>query len=770
MAAQTEDPVTLEAAARQRWELAGLVQGVGFRPFVHRLATSLGLVGEVWNHPAGVTFEIEGTERALYRFGARFVDELPAPARVDAVAVEDRPLRGESAFVIRESGSGGVRGAVLPDLAICDDCRAELLDPRDRRHGYPFLNCTHCGPRFTILRDLPYDRAHTTMARFTLCEPCGREYADPEDRRFHAQPTACAECGPRMALMVAGQAIRHAPLDEAVRRLRLGDILAIKGLGGYHLACDAGNDHAVARLRARKHREARPLAIMVLDLAGAERLGRLGPGEAALLASPAAPIVLLDRSPAARLAPSVAPGLATVGVMLAYTPLHVLLLNAFGGPLVMTSGNLTDEPIAHRDDDAAERLSPIADALLVHDRPIERRCDDSVMMVWRDEPLPVRRSRGYAPAPFAIGGGAHPVILAVGGHQKNTFCFLRGGQASLSHHIGDLSNEPALQAFETGIADFRRLFELDPEVIAHDEHPDYLATRHATALAAVEDLPTVAVQHHHAHIASCLADNERTEPVIGLAFDGTGLGPDGTIWGGEVLVADRAAYRRAGSLLPFRLAGGEAAVREGWRVACDLAAQAGVVYEAGVTVGRQDFVTQMLDRGIRCLETTSLGRLFDGFSALLGVRADSRYEGEGAVLLEAAADPVASGRLPFDLLEADGLLRIDWRPAVAAALQARAAGVSAAVLATRFHRGLAAAVVALAERVAAETGLRTVALSGGCFLNRMLSELVASGLDAAGLEMVRHRRVPPSDGGLSLGQAAVAAARGGGASCVWQCR
>jgi len=786
MVVREREPAAPGQAVRQRWSLSGLVQGVGFRPFVHRLATALELAGEVWNHPGGVCFEIEGRAAALAEFAQRFDAELPAPARVDHRLVTTIAACAATGFTIRASAEGGQPGAVLPDLAICDACRRELLDPADRRHGYPFLNCTHCGPRFTILRDLPYDRSRTTMAGFGLCDDCAAEYADPGDRRFHAQPTACAVCGPQLALLVPEKRCQEpfsgwgepsldsarpgqkevpdtfSPLAEAVARLRRGEVLAVKGLGGYHLACDAADEAAVARLRERKHREARPLAVMVLDLAAARALGQVGEPEAALLQSPAAPVVLLDRQPEAPLAPSIAPGLPTVGVMLAYTPLHVLLLQQFGGPLVMTSGNLSDEPIAHLDDDARQRLGELADAMLVHNRPIERRCDDSVMMLWQGEPLPVRRSRGYAPAPLRCGPAAHPVVLAVGAHQKNTFCFLRGGEALLSHHIGDLENAAALESFETGIADFRRLFELTPAVVAHDAHPDYLATRYAIELAERDGLATVEVQHHHAHIAACLADNEVDGPVIGLAFDGTGLGPDGTIWGGEVLLADRADYRRVGALRPFRLAGGEAAVKEGWRVACDLAAQADVAYVAAAAGQRQAFVSQMLAHGVRCLETTSAGRLFDGFSALLGIRELSRYEGEGAVALEGVADRDEAGALPFDVVSAPAGLEIDWRPAVVAVLQRLDDGVSVGVLAAQFHRGLAAAAVGLAASIADETGVRTVALSGGCFMNRLLSQRVAEGLNAVGLTMLRHRRVPPNDGGLCLGQAVVAAARLGG--------
>lgn len=731
--AQPQPPVRRRLAAR------GLVQGVGCRPFIFRLASELGLAGWVRNHSAGVTIEVEGPPATLDAFVDKLVENFPVPGRLEELTTATVPATGEVGFrIVASEASGAALAWVLPDLALCPDCRRELLDPGDRRYGYAFLNCTHCGPRFTIIRDVPYDRAHTTMAAFALCDACRAEYEDPHDRRFHAQPTACAACGPRLSLAVA----------TAADGLRAGRILAVKGLGGYHLAVDATNDAAVARLRERKQREARPLAVMVLDLAGARALGTVSDHEAELLASPAAPIVLLDRRADAPLAESVAPGQTTVGVLLAYTPLHVLLLRAVGRPLVMTSGNLSDEPIAHRDEDAAARLGGLADLFLAHDRPIERRCDDSVLRAWRGRTLFIRRSRGYAPAPLRLAPGG-PSVLAVGGHQKNTFCLTRGSEAFLSHHVGDLENAAALAAFETGIADFERLFDLRPERLACDLHPDYLATRYAHQRAAREGLPLTEVQHHHAHIAACLADNERADEVLGLAFDGTGYGPDGTIWGGEALLADRRGYRRVARVRPFALAGGEAAVRQGWRVALDLARQAACDFEPGVDPAQASAVRQMLAGGFRCVTTSSAGRLFDGFSALCGVAAVSRYEGEAAVRLEGCA--VDDGEaLPFDVARVGELWELDWRPAVAAALQSHARGVSPAALAGRFHRGLAAA----ATRLCDELGAATVALGGGCWQNVRLLSLVVDGLSARGHEVLTHRRVSPNDGGLSWGQAA----------------
>jgi hydrogenase maturation protein HypF len=741
---------------RCRYEARGLVQGVGCRPFVWRLASELGLAGWVLNHAAGVSIEVEGEPAAVAAFAARLVAELPPPGQVTDLAAEDLAPRGETGFyIVASDEQGGASAWVLPDLALCAECQRELSDPRDRRCGYPFLNCTHCGPRFTIVRDVPYDRARTTMAGFALCAECRREYEDPADRRFHAQPTACAVCGPRLVL---DDLTGEAALARAVEQLRAGGIVAIKGLGGYHLAVRADDEAAVARLRERKLREAKPLAVMVADLAGAAALGSIGRAEQELLCSPAAPIVLLARSTAARLAPSVAPGQPTVGVMLAYTPLHVRLLAGCAGPLVMTSGNLSDEPIACDDEDARARLSAVADGLLSHNRPIARRCDDSVARVWRGQPLLLRRSRGYAPAPLLLADDGPEVILAAGAHQKNTFCLVRGREAFLSHHLGDLENDLALDAYETAIADFERLFELAPTAIAHDPHPDYLATRYAQRRAAREGLPLVAVQHHHAHIAACLADNQRAGRVLGVAFDGTGWGPDGTVWGGELLVADAARYERVGRLRPFALAGGEAAVRQGWRVALALARQAGV--EVVVGDERADAVRALLASGRHCVTTSSAGRLFDGFAALCGVADSSRYEGEAAILLEGCVhDAGDAWEFSLENESTSGLLAIDWRPAVAQAVAQRAAGVAPQRLAGCFHRGLARAVVAACARLSAREGLGTVALSGGCFQNMLLLTLVTDGLQDAGLEVLCHRRVPPNDGGLSLGQAAVARAR-----------
>lgn len=752
---------------RRRYEARGLVQGVGFRPFVYCLATELGLGGRVLNHSSGACVEVEGPPELLDRFAARLTAELPVPGRIDSLDSAELAATGQREFGIEASETqAGEVALVLADLATCDACRAELLDPADRRFGYAFTNCTHCGPRFTIIRDVPYDRAATTMAGFALCPDCRREYDDPRDRRFHAQPNACPKCGPALRWCGAdGEAVNEPdPIAAAARMLLAGQIVAVKGLGGYHLACDAADDAAVLRLRERKRRDARPLAVMVLDLAAARDLAEVSDHEAELLASPAAPIVLCRRLPGAPLAPSLAPGLDTVGLMLAYTPLHLLLLGAVGRPLVMTSGNLSDEPIATSDDDALRRLGPIADGFLLHNRPIERRCDDSVLRLVGGRATVLRRSRGEAPKPILLRRSGGPVVLAVGGHQKNTFCLARGHEAFMSHHVGDLENDLALSAFETGIADYERLFGLRPEVIAHDLHPDYLATQYALDRAVSDGLETVGIQHHHAHIASCLADRGRDGPVIGLGFDGTGWGPDGTVWGGEVLVADLSDYRRVGRLRPFAMPGGEVAVRQGWRLAMALAYDADVFLDPSwleEEPQRIAFVGEMLEGEVRCPRTSSLGRLFDGFSALLGLRTTSRYEGEAAVRLEGAAADEPSGALPFEIGPAGELHELDWRAAVGAAIDQRARGTYPEVIARRFHEGLAEGFAALCARVRRQTGLATVALSGGCFQNVLLSELLSTMLARRGFEILSHHRVPANDGGLSLGQSAIARERSG---------
>jgi hydrogenase maturation protein HypF len=736
---------------RTEVRVEGIVQGVGFRPFVHGLATRLGLAGLVGNDVRGVFIEVEGDPGAVERFlgGLR---EPPPLALIERISTRPLPPDGHRGFAIVGSDAGGRRAALVSfDSATCADCLRELGDPADRRHGYPFVNCTGCGPRFTIVTDVPYDRPNTTMAGFAMCAACAAEYHDPADRRFHAQPVCCPACGPRVALLDAGgRALPGEPIEAARALLRRGGVLALKGLGGYHLAAMAADESAVAALRSRKHREDKPFAVMVPDISAARRLGALDAAEAALLTGARRPIVLLRRRADAPLAEAVAPGNRSIGVILPYTPLHHLLVTE---PLVLTSGNVSDEPIAYRDEDAFARLGTIADAFLTHDRPIHVRTDDSVTRVFRGRELPVRRSRGHVPAPLPLRPGGPPV-LACGAELKNTFCLAANGRAFVSHHIGDLENYETLRAYREGIEHFGRLFDITPSVIAHDLHPEYLSTKYALE----RDLPLVGVQHHHAHIASCMADNEWYDPVIGVAFDGTGYGTDGTLWGGEFLVADLAGFERVGHLLPVPLPGGAAAIREPWR----MAAAYGVPADLDVArrnATRWDTVVALAERGIGSPRTSSAGRLFDAVAAVLGVRDRVNYEGQAAIELEQRADPHESGAYPVRVDNGPPftVTGADLVEAVVADLRA---GTGVPVIAARFHNAVAGLIGAGAARVRETTGLTAVALSGGVFQNVLLLERAVADLEAQGFTVLVHHRVPPNDGGISLGQAAVATKAG----------
>ena len=742
------------ARVRVRVRVSGIVQGVGYRPFAHALAAELGVAGFVGNDPAGVVAEAEGSPAAVEAFVAGLRDRAPALAVVEDLCCAPVAPTGDAGFVIAPSAPAGPGAApvspVSADAATCAACLAELWDPADRRYRYPFVNCTDCGPRFTVVTGIPYDRPLTTMARFAMCADCAREYADPGDRRFHAQPVCCPACGPRLVLEPG---TTGDPVAEAARLLRGGAVVAVKGLGGYHLACDATDEAAVAALRSRKRREERPFAVLAADLAAASALAQVDPVEAGLLTGRQRPIVLLDRRPGAVLAPSVAPGNRAVGVMLPYTPLHHLLAAAVGRPLVLTSGNVSDEPIAYTDDDATSRLAPIADATLRHDRPIATRVDDSVLRVVRGRPLPVRRSRGYAPEPLALPWPAPRPVLGCGAELKATFCLLRDRHAVLSHHIGDLENWETHRSYTEGIEHYRRLFEIAPAVIAHDLHPDYLSTAYAADLAERAGVALTGVQHHHAHVASCLADNGHPGPVLGLALDGTGYGPDGTLWGGELLVADLAGYRRVGQLAAVPLPGGAAAVREPWRMAAAYLGADG----ADLPVARRhaDRWAAVVSLGRTAVRTSSAGRLFDAVAAVAGVRDRVSYEGQAAVELEQRVDPAVPdgyrARVAGGVLHGVDLVR-------AAAADVRA-GVPAGVVAARFHTGLATALVELVDGARAGCGLSTVALSGGVLQNMVLATRLVDGLTARGCTVLTHSRVPPNDGGISLGQAVVAAAR-----------
>jgi hydrogenase maturation protein HypF len=749
----------------------GTVQGVGFRPFVYSLATGLGLGGLVGNDSDGVFAEVEGPPGSVEAFLVALERDAPPLARIERVATRSIPPSGSASFSISPSEPGSERNTpVAADSAMCADCLRELTDPADRRHGYPFINCTNCGPRFTIVRDVPYDRAMTTMAAFTMCARCAAEYHDPADRRFHAQPVCCPACGPRLSLRYPdGSTVAGEPLAGAAALLRQGQVLAVKGLGGYHLAVDATSESATAALRARKHREDKPFAVMAADLAAARLLCEVDDASAGLLTSPRRPIVLMLRRPAA-VAAAVAPGNRQLGVMLPYTPLHHLLLQAVSGPVVLTSGNRSDEPIAYRDDDAFARLAGIADAFLTHDRAIHIRTDDSVVRVWggvagsglaeRDRAALIRRSRGYVPEPVTVRAGFPRPVLACGAELKNTFCLAKEGRAVISHHIGDLENAETLRSFTEGIAHFIRLFGIEPQVVAYDLHPEYLSTKYALDLG----LPHCGVQHHHAHIASCLADNGEAGPVIGVAFDGTGYGTDGTLWGGEFLVAGLAGFQRGGHLAPVPMPGGAAAIKQPWRMA---AAYLAAAYPGGPpdglrVVARNErhwpAVVALAAKGINAPLTSSAGRLFDAVAALVGVRDAINYEGQAAVELEQLADPGETGSYRAGVAAQEPFC-IEGADLVRAVTDERVRGTAAPVVAARFHNGVAALIedgcVLLRER----TGLGTVALSGGVFQNLILAHRVTARLEARGFRVLAHSRVPCNDGGISLGQAAVAGAR-----------
>ncbi|GAA2900169.1 carbamoyltransferase HypF [Streptosporangium fragile] len=756
-----------EAPIRVRITIEGIVQGVGFRPHVHSLARRLGLSGWVGNDGRGVFIEAEGVPDDIERFQEdlrRCAPPLAAVHRMTAIAI---PACGDRGFHIAVSREGTGRTALIsPDVATCDDCLAELFDPADRRYRHPFVNCTNCGPRFTIARDVPYDRPATTMAAFAMCEDCEREYRDPADRRFHAQPVCCPACGPTLRLLGSRDGRRAGddgdPVTGAVRLLRSGAVLAVKGLGGYHLAVDAADEDAARTLRARKHREEKPFAVMVPDLDAARALCELDTEAERLLTGPRRPIVLLPRRPGAAVAASVAPGDRRLGLMLPYTPVHHLLAAEFARPYVLTSGNLSDEPIAYRDADAFTRLAGIADAFLTHDRPIHVRADDSVIAVGAGRAFPMRRSRGYAPEPLRLSPPARRPVLACGAELKSTFCLARGEHAFVSHHIGDLENYETLRSFTEGIEHFRRLFDVTPRLVAHDLHPEYLSTKYARELT---DVDLVGVQHHHAHIASCLADNEEAGPVIGVAYDGLGYGPDGTIWGGELLVADLVGFDRAGRLAPVPMPGGTAAIRQPWRMAAaHLDAAYGGTLPEGLAVRtrhgtRWDAVLAVAGSGVNSPPTSSAGRLFDAVASILGLRDTVAYEGQAAIVLEQRADPAEKAAYPARLLDDGTLVTIQVGDLIRAVAEDARRGEDPAAVSARFHNGFAVATAAACVRIREATGVGTAALSGGVFQNRLLLGGLVGALRFHGFRVLTHRRVPPNDGGVSLGQAAVAAAR-----------
>ncbi len=732
---------------RRLIRVAGVVQGVGYRPFVFGLARSLQLAGNVRNEATGVTIDVQGPPAALDQFTAQLVSSAPPAAVVDRVTVERLVARECAGFSIEASHAGSASASsalVSPDLATCADCLRELRDPIDRRFGYPFINCTNCGPRYTIVTRVPYDRPNTTMCRFEMCAQCQAEYLDPGDRRFHAQPVACPGCGPRLSVSI----------DAIADALNGGAIVALKGIGGYHLAADAANEAAVRRLRERKRRERRPFALMVRDRAAAGVLVELNDVAAARLLSAARPIVVLSRR-GGEVAESVAPGCSELGVMLAYAPLHHLLFDRLSAPLVMTSGNVSAEPIAYEDAEASRRLGEIADLIVTHDRPIQTRVDDSVERLFDGRAYPLRRARGHAPAPVRLPRPVRTPVLAVGGQLKNTICAARGGEAFLSHHVGDLSNLAAFRSFEQAIAHVRDLFSIEPAVVAHDLHPDYLSTTWAHDCG----LPTVAVQHHHAHVVSCLVDNGELGPAIGVAFDGLGYGPDGTLWGGEFLVADAHGFVRAGHLAPVPMPGGAAAIRQPWRMAAAHWSNLQADVEptvAGRHGARWAKVVALAQRGVNAPLTSSVGRLFDAVASLLGVRDDIDYEGQAAIELEQLSERDHRDSYPTEL--SDGAVLI-WSSAaiVREVLSDAARGVPLARIGARFHNTLAEGTAQTCEAIRQRSGLDTVALSGGVFQNVLLLRRTVDALRERGFRVLTHQHVPPNDGGISLGQAVIAA-------------
>jgi hydrogenase maturation protein HypF len=753
---------------RREVRVEGVVQGVGFRPFVYSLAIRLGLAGRVGNDSGGVFIEVEGPAPAVDRFLAELRRDAPPLADIQGVTVTRAAPIGATGFTIAASdGTGPRRTPVSADSATCADCLRELADPGDRRYGYAFINCTNCGPRFTIVRDVPYDRPRTTMAGFEMCPACAAEYHDEGDRRFHAQPTCCPACGPRPRLLdPQGQELPGDPVVVAAALLRAGRVLAIKGLGGYHLAVVAADERAAAALRRRKHREDKPFAVMVSGVEQASTLCAVDPAGRAALTGRRRPIVLFPRLPGAPVAASVAPGNRGLGVMLPYTPLHHLLVAAVAAPIVLTSGNVSDEPIAFRDADAFDRLADIADAFLTHDREIHIRTDDSVVRPFRGRETVQRRSRGYAPEPVLLRPAARRPILACGAELKNTFCLVKDNQAFVSHHIGDLENYETFQSYVAGIAHFSRLFDITPKIVAYDLHPEYLSTKHAMSIGAETGgggVVLAGVQHHHAHIASCLADNAVPGPVIGVAFDGLGLGTDGTIWGGEFLRADLTSFERVAHLAAIPMPGGAAAIRQPWRMAAAYLDAAFDGRPPELAVARRNAahwadVLAIARRGLNSPATSSAGRLFDAVAALLGLRDTINYEGQAAIELEQLADPAERGAYRATLSGADPIVA-GGADLVRAAAEDLIAGVSPDVIAARFHNGMTGVIVDCCAALREATGLATVALSGGVFQNLLLLGRTVDRLRDMGFEVLTHARVPANDGGISLGQAAVAAAR-----------
>jgi len=746
--------------------VSGIVQGVGFRPYVYRLATDRNLEGSISNTLAGVTIEVQGPLELVEEFVSLLPAEAPALAQITGVSVRELPCKPDRRFEILPSRAGAHADTLIsPDVATCADCLRELFDPSDRRHLYPFINCTNCGPRFSIVRGIPYDRARTSMAVFPMCEECRAEYEDPRNRRFHAQPNACWKCGPQAQLWDArGRAIEVGdPIAAAAERLRAGEIAAIKGLGGFHLAVDAANDEAVRRLRDRKRRFEKPFAVMLPDPESAARFCRVNAEAEQLLRIWQRPIVLLPKAAITPIAESVAPNQSDLGIFLPYTPMHHLLLAAGKfSALVMTSGNVSEEPIAINNREAVQRLGGIADVLLVHNRDILRRCDDSVVRQFSGRVRQIRRSRGYAPAPVALREKT-PAILAVGGELKNTVCITRGREAFLSQHVGDLENSAAYDFFREAIEHLSRILEVQPSVIAHDLHPEYLSTKWALAQ---QDARLIGVQHHHAHIAACMAENQLGGQVLGFALDGTGYGTDGQIWGGEALLAQFDTFERVGQFSYVPLPGGAAAIREPWRMAVsylydafgDAALALEIPFTRRIDRRKAEFVAKMIARKINSPLTSSCGRLFDAVAALLGIRHTVSYEAQAAAELEMHARSSSdAAAYPFEIYRQEDRWQIGARPSIAAIVEDIQRGVPLGTISRRFHNALVETLALLASKLRESSSLNRICLSGGTFQNELLLDGLSRKLEDAGFEVFTHSVVPAGDGGLSLGQAAIAA-------------
>ena len=753
-----------------RISVRGIVQGVGFRPFVYQLAAKYNLKGWVCNTSEDVKIEIQGESKDLERFLSELQGNAPPLARIENISVTYHPPAGYKTFEIRPStAEEGKYQLVSADIATCQACLREIFNPEDRRYHYPFTNCTNCGPRFTIIEDIPYDRPKTTMHSFKMCPECQAEYDSPLDRRFHAQPNACPRCGPRLELLDA-KGDRLAGSDAMVvasRLLREGRTVAIKGLGGFLLACDATNEKAVGLLRQRKRRPFKPLAIMVADMNEARKHCYISEREERLLTSPQSPVVLMRWRPESTICQLVAPNLKYLGAMLPYTPLHHILLREAGLPLVMTSGNISEEPIAKDNDEAIRRLSGIADYFLVHNRDIYARYDDSVTVVERDDVQLTRRARGYAPYPIHLTFKARQV-LGCGAEMKNNFCLTKDNYAFVSQHIGDLENLETLEHFENTLSLYKKLFRIEPEVIAYDLHPEYLSTKYALELASqFNDIKLVPVQHHHAHIVSCMADNRVEAPVIGVSLDGTGYGSDGHIWGGEFLVADYKSFKRIGHLEYLPLPGGDAAIKKPYRIAVGYLLKllgedsigSELAFLKQIDAVEIDFIKRQIQAGINSPLTSSMGRLFDAVSALIGIRGEIDYEGQAAVELEMIAydDKGKAGKgYPYSIIEHDGVSIIQLKELLSAIVEDLYQGVSKATISAKFHNTVVRMVCEMCQLIAERTGINQVALSGGVFQNRLLLRKVVSSLESANFSVLTHKQVPCNDGGISLGQAVIA--------------